>query len=254
MARIRTIKPDFFLHEELAELSALHRLLFVGLWTLADKEGRLEDRPKRIKAALFPWDNCDIHEMLEDLDEAGLIHRYEGDVGCIAIPSFKKHQRPHPKEPASTLPAPPSREKKRQEIKVESSIPSSPVGREGKESWEGKEFKEGVSAQPPAPSFFPAKPEKPAKDDDAWDGLDFWAWAQAKREEEGLATERRPNERAVSAWWSAVRMSGFSTKAMRLAFVAFGNDPYWSHGDRAPPIPFGAFLKRWQDFARQEAA
>jgi hypothetical protein len=104
------------------------------------------------------------------------------------------------------------------------------------------------------PAFFPAKPEKPAKDDDVWDGMDFWAWAQAKRGEEGLATERRPNERAVSAWWSAVRMSGFSTKAMRLAFVAFGNDPYWSHGDRAPPVPFGAFLKRWQDFARQEAA
>ncbi len=103
-------------------------------------------------------------------------------------------------------------------------------------------------------AHFPVKTEKPAKDDDLWDGMDFWAWAQAKRGEDGLATERRPNERTVGAWWSAVRMSGFSTKAMRLAFVAFGNDPYWSDKARAPPVPFGAFLKRWQDFARQEAA
>lgn len=110
------------------------------------------------------------------------------------------------------------------------------------------------TTEKPPPSFFPVKTEKPVKDDDAWDGMDFWAWAQTKRAEEGLATERRPNERAVGAWWSAVRMSGFSTKAMRLAFVAFGNDAYWAHPDRAPPIPFGAFLKRWQDFARQEAA
>ena len=54
MSRIRSIKPEFFLDEELAELSPLTRLLFVGLWTLADCEGRLEDRPKRIRAQLHP--------------------------------------------------------------------------------------------------------------------------------------------------------------------------------------------------------
>src|SRR5687768_4523414 len=79
VARIRTIKPEFFLHEGLAELSPLHRLLFIGLWTLADKRGVLEDRPRKIKAALFPWESaCDVDAMLWDLAEAGLIRRFVG--------------------------------------------------------------------------------------------------------------------------------------------------------------------------------
>jgi len=46
MARTRSIKPAFFANEHLAELSAGTRLLFIGLWTIADKNGKLEDRPK----------------------------------------------------------------------------------------------------------------------------------------------------------------------------------------------------------------
>lgn len=54
MARMRTIKPGFFTDEELVELPFEVRLLFVGLWTLADREGRLTDKPKQIKMAIFP--------------------------------------------------------------------------------------------------------------------------------------------------------------------------------------------------------
>ncbi len=64
MARIRTIKPQFFLNEELAELPAMVRLLFIGLWTQADREGRLLDRPKRLKAEIFPYDNFDVEKGL----------------------------------------------------------------------------------------------------------------------------------------------------------------------------------------------
>lgn len=107
MARIRSIKPDFFLHEGLAELSPLHRVFFIGLWTLADKEGRLEDRPKRIKAALLPWEDVDVDELLADLAARGFIVRYEAaGIACIEIPGFSKHQRPHPKEQAYGLPRP----------------------------------------------------------------------------------------------------------------------------------------------------
>ena len=49
MSRARNIKPAFFKNELLAELDAFDRLLFIGLWCLADREGRTEDRPKRIK-------------------------------------------------------------------------------------------------------------------------------------------------------------------------------------------------------------
>jgi hypothetical protein len=109
MARIRSIKPEFFLHETLTELPPLHRLLFIGLWTQADKLGRLEDRPKRLKVALLPFDDCDIEAMLADLHEAGFILRYtapatDGMKPCIEIPSFIVHQKPHPKETAFPLP------------------------------------------------------------------------------------------------------------------------------------------------------
>lgn len=105
MARARNIKPGFFKNEILAEMEISHRLLFVGLWTLADREGRIEDRPKRIKLELFPWDSFDIDEGLSELAKAGFIERYEADgKKVIAILSFLKHQTPHGTEKDSDLP------------------------------------------------------------------------------------------------------------------------------------------------------
>lgn len=107
MARIRTIKHSFFTHELLAECSMEARLLFIGLWTIADREGRLEDRPKRIKIEVLPYDTCDVVPLLNELASAGFIVRYQVDgKALIQILSFAKHQRPHKKEAASTLPAP----------------------------------------------------------------------------------------------------------------------------------------------------
>ena len=107
MARSRNIKPGFFKNDVLAELPPLTRLLFIGLWCLADREGRLEDRPKRIKAEVLPYDNCDIDKLLAQLDGAGFIHRYQVDGNeYIEIPNFTKHQNPHMKEQASEIPAP----------------------------------------------------------------------------------------------------------------------------------------------------
>ena len=57
MARSRNIKPGIMANEDLAELGAIERLLFIYLWMLADKEGRLEDRPKRIKVEALPYDD-----------------------------------------------------------------------------------------------------------------------------------------------------------------------------------------------------
>ena len=65
MARARNIKPGLFKNELLVEQSLFVRLLFVGLWTLADREGRLEDRPKRIKLELFPYDSEDTDAALK---------------------------------------------------------------------------------------------------------------------------------------------------------------------------------------------
>lgn len=107
MARARNIKPAFFANDDLADIAPLGRLLFIGLWTLADREGRLEDRPRRIKAEVLPYDDCDVDGLLNDLQSHGFITRYsiEG-VGYVQVLNFTKHQNPHIKETDSTIPAP----------------------------------------------------------------------------------------------------------------------------------------------------
>jgi len=105
MARIRYIKPGFFTNDELAELKPLARLLFIGLWCVADKEGRLHDRPKRIKAQVLPFDAANVNGLLDGLQDRGFISRYEVDgERYIQVVNFDKHQRPHHKEEASKIP------------------------------------------------------------------------------------------------------------------------------------------------------
>lgn len=106
MARARNIKPSIMDNEELAELDHSCRLLFIYLWMLADRDGRLEDRPKRIAAMAFPYDrDLDINSMLDDLVKGGFLVRYTArNIACIQIVSFAKHQAPHVRESRSELP------------------------------------------------------------------------------------------------------------------------------------------------------
>ena len=105
MARARNIKPAIMANEDLAELVPAERLLFIYLWMLADREGRLEDRPKRIKAEAFPYDYVDIDAMLDNLQGAGFLIRYTVESKrYIQILNFTKHQRPHSNETASDIP------------------------------------------------------------------------------------------------------------------------------------------------------
>lgn len=107
MPRARNIKPGFFTNEVLATLPALTRLLFVGLWTLADREGRLEDRPGKIKLQVLPSDDVDVDAALAELATAGFIERYvvEG-ARYIQVVKFTQHQTPHVRESASVIPPP----------------------------------------------------------------------------------------------------------------------------------------------------
>ncbi len=112
--RARNIKPGFFLNEYLASLDPSARLLFIGLWCLADREGRLEDRPGKIKIEVLPSDDCDVDRMLEDLARPQgpsgehFIHRYAVDgKRYIQVLNFVRHQNPHVREAASVRPPPP---------------------------------------------------------------------------------------------------------------------------------------------------
>lgn len=107
MARIRSIKPAFFTNDTLADLSFATRLLFIGLWTVSDREGRVNDRPRKLKAEILPFDKVNIDKLLAGLQEHGFIERYEsGGERFIQIVNFLRHQFPNKNEPASHIPAP----------------------------------------------------------------------------------------------------------------------------------------------------
>lgn len=107
MARARNLKPAFFMNEELAACGFESMILFAGLWCHADREGRLEDRPARIKAHIFPYHDLSVDHYLDVLTKRRFIIRYSMNGNkYIQIINFTKHQNPHVKEQASTIPAP----------------------------------------------------------------------------------------------------------------------------------------------------
>ena len=109
MARIRYIKPELPMNEDLADLGHTAMLLFAMLPMLTDREGRLEDRPRRIKAQLFPYDNTQVESHLDKLVEAGFVRRYEvGGESYIEIVNWSRDQKIHHTEKESMIPEPPS--------------------------------------------------------------------------------------------------------------------------------------------------
>lgn len=115
MARIRTIKPEFFRHERLFELEMkTHlpvRLAFVGLWTAVDREGRFKWVPRALKLDCLPFDECDFSLVLDTLESHDFIRSYQSLDGRKFgyIPSWKAHQVINNKESRSVLPDPESR-------------------------------------------------------------------------------------------------------------------------------------------------
>lgn len=112
MARIRTIKPEFFRHELLFDTERASglpiRLAFIALWTVADRKGRFKWRPRSLKTECLPHDEIDFAAVLETLRGAGLIVRYEVDGEPYGvIPTFLEHQVVNKREAQSTIPAPP---------------------------------------------------------------------------------------------------------------------------------------------------
>lgn len=106
MARSRNIKPGFFKNYDLADAGPIAQLLFAGLWCLADRDGRLEDKPRLIKAEIFPYYDADVDGELTVIERLGFVKRYtHHDAAIIQILNFVKHQNPHHTEKASSLPA-----------------------------------------------------------------------------------------------------------------------------------------------------
>lgn len=111
MARARNIKPAIFVNELLGTADIHCTVLFISLWCLADCEGKLEDRPLRIKTETFPYRD-DVTQpvfngYLTELERLGFIHRYSANgINVIKVVNFNKHQSPHHTEKPRGLPDP----------------------------------------------------------------------------------------------------------------------------------------------------
>lgn len=113
MARIRTIKPEFFQHEELFDLEIETglpiRLAFAGLWTQCDREGRFKWRARSLKAQVLPFDECDFSRVLDALTTRGFIRKYTVDGREFGVVTrFKDHQVINNRESKSKIPEPPN--------------------------------------------------------------------------------------------------------------------------------------------------
>lgn len=173
MARIRTIKPEFFTSEDIVSLSPLARLFYVSMWCEADREGRFAWKPKTLKMRYLPGDDCDVNVLATELTDAGLVELYEVDGKTYAeIPSFKNHQVINNRESESVLPARDADASAR--VKAE--------GRKGKEGREGK-GKEGKEGESKTALATPPKAKAVAKPDDVAEQTwaDWLALRKAKK-------------------------------------------------------------------------
>jgi hypothetical protein len=107
MARIRSIKPEFWTDEKVVAISPLARLVFIGLWNFVDDYGRAPYSPARLKMQILPADPADILEILGEIRRASLITVYQVDgKEFLEVSGFVKHQKVD-KRAASKHPAPP---------------------------------------------------------------------------------------------------------------------------------------------------
>jgi len=160
VARIRTIKPEFFTSADILKLTPLARLFYVALWCEADREGRFKYDPETLKYRYLPADKVKVESLVAELTEAGLIRLYQIDGAKFGdIPSFARHQVINNREASSSFPP---------------HVPDASLTRESGVSVEGRKGREGKEGTPPvAPKgagysedferFWEAYPEKIGK-------------------------------------------------------------------------------------------
>ena len=107
MARIRTVKPEFWTDERIVDLSPFARLLFIGMWNFADDEGYLWDQPKTLKLKILPADDLDPAALIEELVTGGLLERMVDPEGkrALRIRGFQKHQKISHSLPSTIAPS-----------------------------------------------------------------------------------------------------------------------------------------------------
>lgn len=256
--RIRTIKPEFWASESMGRLSRDVRLVFIGLWSLADDHGRFRADPRFIAGQLFPYDDdgvAIVSRALASLRECSSIVLYEaGGSKYGAICHWRDHQKID-RPSRSRLPQPP-------ETALANIREPSPQAREasceeGKGSGKGKEQGEEGSAPPPPDVSRPApvaafhidKPDIERIDE--WTEKDFWLAAEHTRRDAGFPPEKWPAPLTLARFWGEARAVA-EVRQLADAFVTFTQDDHWLRA--TPPAPFAAFAKQFTKYLPRRAA
>jgi hypothetical protein len=210
MARIRTIKPEFFRDEELQDLQAKHpalhpMLVFAGLWTVADKAGRFEWKPRTLHLDILPFLDFDMVQTLALLEQAGMVVRYtvEGKEYGL-IPTFGKHQRITGKEAQS-----PERYPGPEQGSTREAPGKHPGAQERKGKRKGKDIFPADAGGDPLPG-------KEESAGDVW--LDRTKELWPKNQPDGNAAPRSASAE-VARRWGKILKAGEAT-AEELAFCA----------------------------------
>lgn len=209
MARIRTIKPDFFTSEDIVELEPMARLLYIALWCEADREGRMAWKPRTFKMRYLPGDDCDIDALCDALVTRGLVCLY-GD-GLAYIPAFGAHQHVNPREAASTFPDPSDEKPRVSDASARVQQPSVTRREEGK----GKERKvsmEGRVDDATGPDQEPERKSRKKPRQQIPDGFRFsdrvraygaklgFTGGEVDREEQRFVRHAKQNSRICADW------------------------------------------------------
>lgn len=105
MARIRTIKPEFWTDEKIVQLPYEARLFFIGLWNFCDDDGYLMNEPNRLRMQILPNDNVDPTMIIDLLCCAGLLDLCETeDAPVLLVRHFKDHQKVSHSAPSKIKP------------------------------------------------------------------------------------------------------------------------------------------------------
>lgn len=112
MARIRSVKPEFWADRRMSRLSLTARFMYIGLWNLSDEHARGNGDTRYIKGQLFPYDDDVTPEvvggLLDELEGEGRVVRYDVDGDpFLFLPNLGEHQRLEPSKVKSKYPAPP---------------------------------------------------------------------------------------------------------------------------------------------------
>lgn len=257
VARIRTIKPEFFTDDDVAELEPMERLLFIGLWTQADRAGRMDDKPRALKARLFPYDAVDVDVMLAKLADRGFVRRYVvlGER-YMEIPKFTEHQVINGQERDSGIPGPEQADSGPENdapeaVKTPVEAPKTTrldaLGTRGStrddasntrrdaypQEGKGRKGKEGKERD--------EKSLEPTSDA----GIEFFAWAQDERNKATGAFPEPPPP-GFNGWWSGATSKATPEQLKGAWRTYLGND--WALKLKPSPCPWKPFSGRWAEY------